>query len=252
MLKKIAAGMAIIGILSASVVGCSGPDPIQANNPDHTTQVPHQEEARQIAEEFVKNDPTYLFDGIEETLELTHTTAYSEKTISEDGNSPLEMGWTFTYEFDSRHAGYGDRSGMMLAQVITHHVVVITVENGTITEAVMDGTLDLLQEDEEPATPNEEEARQTAENFVKNSPTFTFDGMPETLTLVETLYPDIEGAYQFVFSFESRHGGYGDRTGQMVLQAITPHEVSVVVENGIVKNALMDGVWDMLEQTTIG
>ena len=86
----------------------------------------------------------------------------------------------------------------------------------------------------------EEGSRELAEEFVRNSPTFRFDGNQVTLELVETLYPDIENAWQFVFHFESAHAGYGDRTGQMLAQVITPHEAVITVEQGEVTNAVMD------------
>jgi len=94
----------------------------------------------------------------------------------------------------------------------------------------------------------EEDARQLAENFIRNSPTFTYDGIEDTLKLAETLYPDIENAWQFVFQFESRQPGYGDRTGQMLAEVITPHEAIITVEHGEVASALMDGKWDMINQ----
>lgn len=97
----------------------------------------------------------------------------------------------------------------------------------------------------------EEKARQLAEEFVRKSPTFTFDGMEGSLELVETLYPDIENAWQFIYSFDSRHAGYGDRTGQGLAQVITSHEASVVAENGQIKTAILDNKWDMLDQTEI-
>ncbi len=97
----------------------------------------------------------------------------------------------------------------------------------------------------------EGKARQKAEQFVRQSPTFAFDGMEETLVLTETLYPDIENAWTFVFEFESRQYGYGDRTGQMLLEVITPHEAMVTIEQGQVISAVMDGVWDMLAQELI-
>lgn len=86
-----------------------------------------QEESQKIAEDFVRNSPTFVFDGIEDTLVLTDTV-------------PLVTpnGWQFMYEFDSRHAGYGDRTGQVLAQVITPHRAAIMVEEGEITLAVMD------------------------------------------------------------------------------------------------------------------
>ena len=94
----------------------------------------------------------------------------------------------------------------------------------------------------------EEESRQIAENYVSNSPTFTFDGIEDTLQLVEILYPHSENALQFVFQFESRHAGYGDRTGQILVQVITPHETIITIEHGEVKSALIDEKWDMIEQ----
>jgi hypothetical protein len=94
----------------------------------------------------------------------------------------------------------------------------------------------------------EEEARELAEKFMKNGPTFTFDGIEDTLKLTETLYLDIENAWQFVFTFDSRHSGYGDRTGQMLAQVITPHEATIIVEKGEIVSALMDGKWDMIFQ----
>ena len=97
----------------------------------------------------------------------------------------------------------------------------------------------------------EEAARQIAGEFVRNSPTFVFDGIEDTLNLMETLYPDIENTWQFVFYFESAHAGYGDRTGQVLAEVITPHEAIITVERGKVTSAVMDGQWDMLLQRTI-
>ena len=92
-----------------------------------------QEEPQKIAENFVKNDTTYLFDGMPETLEITST-------------SLLETGGKFTYEFDSAHAGYGDRTGQILTQVITHHTAVITVEAGKVTSGIMDSVWDMKKQ----------------------------------------------------------------------------------------------------------
>jgi hypothetical protein len=66
--------------------------------------------------------------------------------------------------------------------------------------------------------------------------------------LAETLYPDIENAWTFVIRFESRHAGYGDRTGQMLAQVITTHEAVVTVERGAIESAIMDEKWDMINQ----
>ena len=100
-------------------------------------------------------------------------------------------------------------------------------------------------------TLSEYQARQKAEEFVRECPTFVYDGIEDTLALSETLYPDMENSWTFVFEFESRHAGYGDRDGQMLAQVITPHEATVTIENGKVKTALLDGQWDMTAQQLI-
>lgn len=94
----------------------------------------------------------------------------------------------------------------------------------------------------------ENEARQRAENFVSNSPTYNFDGNRASLELVETLFPDIENTWQFVFRFLSTHAGWGDRTGQPLLEVITWHEATITVQQGEVTNAVMDNKWDMVNQ----
>lgn len=80
-----------------------------------------------LAREFVMDDPTYRFDGIADTLQVSY-----------DGATG-----TATARFTSRHAGYGDRSGMILAEVLTPHEAVIRVSGGKVASAVMDGVWDM-------------------------------------------------------------------------------------------------------------
>ncbi|KXA97195.1 hypothetical protein AKJ39_03595 [candidate division MSBL1 archaeon SCGC-AAA259J03] len=104
--------------------------------------------------------------------------------------------------------------------------------------------------DKNPITENE--SREIAREFVESSATYRFDGFD--LVYVETLYPDISNhsnLYTFVFEFKSKHGGYGDRTGQQLTEVITPHEAHVTVENGKVIRAVLDSRWDMIKQKFI-
>jgi len=91
------------------------------------------EESRRITEEAVKNAPTYKFDGFD--LQFVN---------SETLRCP--SCWEFTFSFKSRAAGYGDRSGQMLAQVITPHTIRATIDNGKITSLVTDQTFDELNQ----------------------------------------------------------------------------------------------------------
>ena len=125
----------------------AGPWPSRATHPWLWSEdTPVTEEAAQDkAEEFVRTSPTFVFDGIPDSLKLTDIVAHSngvpDKTVDE------LVGWEFYYEFDCRHAGYGDRTGQMLAQVITPHDVVITIEQGKVKNAVMDEEWDMIRQE---------------------------------------------------------------------------------------------------------
>ena len=113
---------ALLIIVASVFTGCTKPS------------VGSKEHSQGVAEEFVRLETTFRFDGIPETLEVNSTTSV--------GN-----GWQFTIEFDSRHAGYGNRSGQVLAQVITHHIAEVTVEGGLgVTKAVMDKVWDMVNQ----------------------------------------------------------------------------------------------------------
>ncbi|MFO8009731.1 MAG: META domain-containing protein [Dehalococcoidia bacterium] len=230
---KLFLAVASLAIISLIAISCA-----QSNAEQDEQEGVTQEESQQIAREYLLKSPTYVFDGVEGSVELVDTVT-----------ARCPQCWIFEYEFESRHAGYGDRTGQMLAQVITPHTAKITVEQGEVKRAVLDEKWNMMTQNH---IFTEEASREMAENLVRTSPTFVFDGMEETLTLVETLYPDIEGAWQFVYEFESRHAGYGDRTGQMLAQVITSHQAIVTVEKGQILNAIMDEKWDMLEQKELG
>lgn len=90
------------------------------------------------------------------------------------------------------------------------------------------------------------ESRTVAENFIKNSPTYRFDGFD--LRHVETITLRCPFCWEFVFEFQSRHAGYGDRTGKILLQVITEHKARIVVDHGKVVSAILDEKWDELNQ----
>ncbi len=88
-----------------------------------------------------------------------------------------------------------------------------------------------------------------ARYFIKTNPTFSFDGMEETLDAkiiaVRESFPE---QYVIEAEFSTLHGGYGDRTDKMVTQAITPHTLEMVVSNGNVVSAIIDEEWDEINQ----
>lgn len=105
--------------------------------------------------------------------------------------------------------------------------------------------------DPAPSSISEKEAQRRAYDFITNSPTFVFDGMPETLELVDTCILKCVGCYTFVYEFDCRHGSYGDRAGQMVTQAITHHRAVIDFRAGKLTAGVLDEVWDMQVQMMI-
>ncbi len=98
----------------------------------------------------------------------------------------------------------------------------------------------------EKITLESENVQDIARNWIENnSPTYNFDG--ENLTFVEERGLDLvgcENCYEVEYEFQSRHAGYGDRTGESLAQAITPHTIVVLVEDGVVVKVVTDGIYD--------
>jgi hypothetical protein len=99
---------------------------------------------------------------------------------------------------------------------------------------------------------SQEESQEIARKYVINDPTFQFDGMMGTLALMNTTTLNCPYCWEFAYQFDCRQAGYGNRTGLMVAQVITPHTARIVVQEGKVASAVMDSNWDMMGQKVIG
>lgn len=103
-------------------------------------------------------------------------------------------------------------------------------------------------EDVTPKNP-EQSYQEKAERWIReNAPTFIYDG--QDLEFVESRGLDLVGCedcYEYEFEFTSRHGGYGDREGKEVTQALTPHVTVVTMENGEVVKVVTDGKFDEMK-----
>jgi len=119
--------MAVTSVFMASA--CSSGEAGQSTGPQGISQ----EESQEIARQYVINEPTFVFDGMGETLALVSTTTLK-----------CPYCWEFAYQFDCRQSGYGNRTGLMVAQVITSHTARIVVQEGNVTSAVMDGSWDMM------------------------------------------------------------------------------------------------------------
>ena len=93
--------------------------------------------------------------------------------------------------------------------------------------------------------------RRLAESFLRNTPTFRFDGLPDTVRLLNQAGGDCETCVSYTFGFESSHPGYGDRTDLPLAATVTPHEAIISIEGGLVASAEIDSIWDVITQRPI-
>ena len=98
---------------------------------------------------------------------------------------------------------------------------------------------------------DDEVDRRLAESFLRNSPTFRFDGLPESVELRDRTSGNCEACLVYTFGFDSSHPGYGDRTDLPLASVMTPHEAVISIENGLVTSAQIDSIWDVITQSPI-
>ena len=135
----------------------------------------------------------------------------------------------------------------------TRKILIITAI--TISAALL-FTLSMLMENQDIAPPinarfyEEQDVLEIARTYVLSSPTFMFDGINRTLSIeLVSVSESLPPQYIVKASFDSLHGGYGDRTGAIVTQVITPHIMEIIVIEGKVVSAIIDERWDEINQT---
>ena len=90
-----------------------------------------------------------------------------------------------------------------------------------------------------------EDSQKTAQDYAVNTSTYKFDG--QNLKLDSSVALKCPYCWEFTFSYESRQGGYGERTGKILTQVITPHKLVVTVQGGKVIAAVVDGTYDEIK-----
>jgi hypothetical protein len=204
------------------------------------TPVPEYSEGQaiDIATDYLLGSPTFSFDGIEDTVELVRF-----DTVR------MPNTWVMPFKFDSRHSGYGDRTGEILAQVITEHTMVIMVSNGVVVSAVTDDIFDELTETLQPVDIELDEAEQLALDWLKAAPTFSFDGIEGSMSIIDTVIAESYPVQYFIsISFTCAQPGYGDRTDTILAQVLTDHTARVVVSSSEVRSTVIDDTWDEMNQ----
>lgn len=94
---------------------------------------------------------------------------------------------------------------------------------------------------------NISQSNSTAANFIRDSATFKFDGIADSIRLVKMMETDGPngGSWFYTVAFQTAHPGHGDRSGQMLAQMVTNHTAIIEVKDGKVAAAVCDGEWDI-------
>jgi hypothetical protein len=177
-LKQVLVLLALLGIIFS--LGCIAPESEQGIT---------EADSREIARAFVENSPTYQFDGFD--------LAYNQTVVLR-----CPYCWMFVFEFTSRHAGYGDRTGQVLAQVITPHTASVTVVQGNVTSATLDGTWDMLKQMpvRDYVPPAEAQAQEIAKDYVMNMDEYkNYTG--RNLRITEVIQAQCPGCWQIELEF---------------------------------------------------
>jgi hypothetical protein len=161
--------------------------------------------------------------------------------------------WEVVVAFTSANTGYGDRSDVIVATVITDHVITMTVEGNRVTSAIIDEGWDELSNTEIiiDDTPYGE-AVEMAIMFLKKGSTFSFDGVPDSIEVIDVIAAESYPIQYFItIAFECSQAGYGDREGQILAQVITAHEIRIALSDSVIGSAIIDNSWDELIQRPV-
>jgi hypothetical protein len=94
------------------------------------TRTLDESQIKALAESWIRGAPTYTYDGSGLVLvDYVQQESYPVRHV-------------LTWNFTSSHSGYGNRSGTVTAPVITDHTIKVTIIDGNVDSAIIDGVWD--------------------------------------------------------------------------------------------------------------
>ena len=89
-----------------------------------------------------------------------------------------------------------------------------------------------------------------ARQFIINGPTFSYDGIPDSLEIKIVSADDSDSKFLLEGKFKTLHTGYGNRGNLDLPEDITLHTIRVSVVDEKIISAVIDNQWDELNQIT--
>jgi len=100
-------------------------------------------------------------------------------------------------------------------------------------------------------TLDESQIKELAASWIREAPTYKYDG--SGLVFVNYVQQESNPVrHVLTYTFTSSHAGYGDRSGKVTAPVITEHSITIVVVDGYVESAVIDGKWDETGQFMVG
>lgn len=99
----------------------------------------------------------------------------------------------------------------------------------------------------------EDDIKKIVENWIiKECLTYKFDGMDLVFDRLKELNPDdCPDCYIAEYEFKSNHIGYGDRTGDILVEIVVPHSITLLISDGKVSRAVTDAKYDEIRNEFI-
>ena len=102
-----------------------------------------------------------------------------------------------------------------------------------------------------PTTCSKEQASAAAFSLIKNSPTFSFDGIKDSIRQVKADSPDNGVTWGLFYTFKTAHPGHGDRSDQVLAQVVTEHAAQIILKKCKISSAVCDNTWDLITDSPI-
>ncbi len=87
--------------------------------------------------------------------------------------------------------------------------------------------------------------------LIKNSPTFTFDGIKDSIKLDSETSADNGKTWKLLYFFKTAHPGHGDRKGQVLAEVVTQHAAQITVTGCKIVSAVCDSTWNLLTDRSL-
>lgn len=86
--------------------------------------------------------------------------------------------------------------------------------------------------------------------FIINGPTFSYDGIPDSLEIKIVSADESDSKFLLEGKFKTLHTGYGNRENLDLPEDITLHTIIVSIVDEKIISAVIDNQWDELNQIT--